>query len=159
MQTAIVLMLLILGDAACAQPLRPQIGTPLSEVMKLISGKDFAGALLKVSEADMVKDKTPFEEYQVSKYAGFIAINQQMPDYAAATVAYNRQVTSGGAPDADKSAMYSIALRLNYQRMDYGNVIKDATELSMIRPLDDTELRVLMEAKAKSDGSAVLPSN
>ena len=73
--------------------------------MRLISGKDFAGALLKTREADAVKDKTPFEEYQVSKYAGFIAINQPMPDSAAATVAYNRQVSSGDAPDADKMPM------------------------------------------------------
>ena len=40
-----------------------------------------------------------------------------------------------------------------------GTEIEDATELSMIRALDDNELRMLMEAKPKSDGSAVRPSN
>jgi tetratricopeptide (TPR) repeat protein len=108
--------------------------------------KDFAGALAKTNEADAVKEKTPYEEYMVTKYLGFIAINQPMPDYDAATAAYNRQIGSGGAPDAEKPAMYAVAMRLNYQKMDYANVIKNATDLQMIQPLDDTGFLVLIQS-------------
>jgi tetratricopeptide (TPR) repeat protein len=125
---------------------RPPVGKPLNDAMKLVDMKDFVGALAKVKEADAVMDKTPYEEYVVSKYMGFIAINQPMPDYTAATAAYNRQVASGGAPDSDKPAMYSIAARLNYQAMAFPEVIKDSVELQKLTPLDDTGYLVLIQS-------------
>jgi tetratricopeptide (TPR) repeat protein len=136
------------ADAAKAAgpQVRVPVGRPLNDAMKLVDTKDFAGALAKVREADAVMDKTPFEEYQVTKYMGFIAINQPMPDYAAATVAYNRQVASGGAPDAEKPNMYNVAMRLNYQAMDYASVIKNAADLQKIMPLDDVGYLVLIQS-------------
>jgi tetratricopeptide (TPR) repeat protein len=131
---------------ATGPQVRAPVGKPLNDAMKLVDMKDFAGALAKVREADAVMDKTPFEEYQVTKYMGFIAINQPMPDYPAATAAYNRQIASGGSPDADKPAMYSIAMRLNYQAMDYANVLKNAAELQKIMPLDDTGYLVVIQS-------------
>jgi tetratricopeptide (TPR) repeat protein len=132
--------------AAQGPQVRVTIGKPLNEAMKLVDMKDFAGALAKVREADAVMDKTPFEDYSISKYMGFIAINQPMPDYTAATAAYNRQIASGGAPDAEKAAMYSIAARLNYQAMAYADVIKDSAELQKLEPLDDTGYLVLIQS-------------
>jgi tetratricopeptide (TPR) repeat protein len=129
-----------------APKVRPAIGKPLNDAEKLVNTKDFAGALVKVKEADAVMDKTPFEDYQVAKFFGFIAINQPMPDYAAATVAYNREIASGGAPDAEKAAMYNIAMRLNYQAMSFPEVIKDATELQKLQPLDDLGHLILIQS-------------
>ena len=125
---------------------RAAVGKPLADAMKLVDMKDFAGALAKAKEADLVKDKTPYEEYMISKYMGFIAINQPMPDYDAAAAAYNRQVASNGAPDMEKPGMYAVAMRLNYQKMDYANVIKDGNELQMLQPLDDTSYLVLIQS-------------
>jgi hypothetical protein len=133
---------------------RPAVGKPLNDAMKLVDMKDFAGALAKVKEADAVTDKTPFEEYSISKYMGFIAINQPMPDYTAATVAYNRQVASGAAPDAEKVNMYNIAMRLNYQAMNYPEVIKEAQALKAIQPLDDTGHLVLIQSYYNSNDFA-----
>jgi len=129
-----------------APKVRAAVGKALNDAMKLVDTKDFAGALVKVKEADAVMDKTPFEEYQVAKFFGFIAINQPMPDYAAATVAYNREIASGGAPDAEKPAMYNIAMRLNYQSMRYPDVIKNAAELQKLQPLDDTGSLILIQS-------------
>ena len=142
--TAIVLMLMVSG-AACAQGMRPQIGKPLGEVMKLMEG-DFLAAVAKLGEADAVKDKTPFEEYQVAKYVGLIALQRPVPDYAAAADAYNRQVASGAAPDEEKVNMYTTAIRLNYRTMNYAKLIHDGTALQMIRPLDVVSYRMLAEA-------------
>jgi len=116
--------------------------------MKAVDAKDFATALAKVKEVDAaIKDKSPFEEYQVAKYLGFIAINQvPMPDYAAATAAYNREIASGGAPEAERAGMYNVALRLNYQMMNFPEVIKDAAELQKMQPLDDTAYLVLIQS-------------
>jgi hypothetical protein len=125
---------------------RREIGTRLNDAQKLVDKKDFAGALEKVKEADAVSDKNPYEEYMVSKYLGFLAINQPMPDYTAASAAYNRQVASGGIPDMEKANVYNIAMRLNYQNMNYPEVIKDAGELQKLQPLDDVGYTVLVQS-------------
>jgi tetratricopeptide (TPR) repeat protein len=125
---------------------RKEIAVPMSDASKQIDMKDFAGALASVKKADLVPMKTPYEEYMVSKYLGFIAVNQMTPDYAAATAAYNRQIASGGAPDAEKGGMYSVAMRLNYQAMDYPKVIQNAVELQKIEPLDETGYIVLVQS-------------
>src|SRR5258705_11288432 len=156
---------------ATGPQVRIPVGKPLNDAMKLVDMKDFAGALAKVREADAVMDKAPFEESQCRKNMGFIAINQPMPAYPAATAAYNRQIASGGSPDADKPAMYSIAMRLNYQAMDYASVLKDAAELQKIMPLDDTGYLVVIQSyyntndfanaatSAKAEIAAKLASN
>ena len=133
-------------EKPAASQVRAAVGKPLSEAMKLVDAKDFAGALAKVKEADAAKDKTPFEQYMISKYAGFIYVNEPMPDYAAATIAYNQQIESGAAPDGEKATMYNVAMRLNYQAKDYAKVIQDATELQKLQPLDDTGHLVLIQA-------------
>ena len=137
--------------------LRAAIGKSLNDAIKLTDvvktakndaekAKDFADALDKVKEADAVKDKTPYEEYQVAKFLGFIAINQPMPDYAAAAAAYNRQVASGGAPEGEKAGAYKVAMRLNYQEKNFPETIKDGAALEMMQPLDDTEYLVMIQS-------------
>lgn len=133
-------------EKPAANQVRAVVGKPLTEAMKLADAKDFAGALAKVKEADAAKDKTPFEQYMISKYEGFIYVNQPMPDYPAATMAYNQQIETGAAPDGEKATMYNVAMRLNYQAMDYAKVIQDAAELQKIQPLDDTGQLVLIQA-------------
>ena len=137
--------------------LRPAIGRALNDAIKITDAvktakndaekqKDFDDALAKVKEADAVKDKTPFEEYQVAKFLGFIAINKPMPDYTAAAAAYNRQVASGGAPEGEKAGAYKVAMRLNYQEKNFPEAIKDGTALEMMQPLDDTEYLVMIQS-------------
>lgn len=138
------------------------VGKPLNEAVKLTDAaktakndaekaKDFADALEKVKEADAAKDKTPFEEYQVAKFLGYLAINQPMPDYAAAAAAYNRQVASGAAPDAEKAGVYKVAMRLNYQEKNFPEAIKDGVALEMLEPLDDTEDLVMIQSYYSTD--------
>jgi tetratricopeptide (TPR) repeat protein len=167
--SAVIVAATVPADAAAAQrggrnapapkqdasnTVRRPVGVPLGEAMKLMDTKDFAGALAKVKEADLIKDKTPFEEYSVSKYLGFISINQPMPDYPAAAEAYNRQVASGGTPEPERANMYLIAMRLNYQAMDYPKVIQDAVELQKLQPLDETGYLVLIQAYYNSNDFA-----
>lgn len=138
------------------------VGKPLNEAIKFTDAvktakndaekaKDFSDALDKVKEADAVKDKTPYEDYQVAKFLGYIAINQPMPDYAAAAAAYNRQVASGGAPDAEKAGVYKVAMRLNYQEKSFPEAIKDGVALQMLEPFDDTEYLVMIQSYYSTD--------
>jgi hypothetical protein len=131
---------------AAAPLLRDEIAIPLNETMKLIDAKNFLGALVKLADADSALDKTPFEEYTIAKYLGFIFINQPMPDWDAARAAYNRQVASHGCPDWEQPNMYELAMRLIYQFMDDENVIMDGSQLWKLRPLDGTDFLLLATA-------------
>jgi hypothetical protein len=126
--------------------LREEVAVPVNEVRKLIEEKDFVGALVRLFDADMVADKTPFEEYTVTKYLGLIFVNQPMPDLEAARGAYNRQVASHGCPDEEQTSMYEVALRLNAAAMDDADAILDALDLAKLRPLDEAEVLALAAA-------------
>lgn len=124
---------------------RKEVGIPLSDALKLLTANDLDGASVKVVQADLVQMKTPFEEYSVSEYLGAIAIKKK--DFMAATVAFNRQVASGGVPDEKKAGMYDTAMKLNFQYgMDYPKVIQDGMELQKLQPLDDTNYLVLIQS-------------
>jgi tetratricopeptide (TPR) repeat protein len=120
-------------------PLRASVGKPLNEAVKLAGEKKFAEAMHEVQEADMVDKKTPYEEYKVAFFLGYLAINAMPQDLPTATVAYNRMVASGGAPEAEKVAMYDTAMRLNLAAMDYPKAIQAATELKKLNPMSEAQ--------------------
>lgn len=124
---------------------RAVVGNNINESIKLIQAMDFAGALAKVQLADKADKKNPYEEFLVAKFLGIIAIQQPMRDFAAATVAYNRMMASGGIPEAEKEGVYDLAMKLNYQAKDYPKVIEASNLLKAIRPLDDTGYEVLSQ--------------
>jgi len=134
------------APAAKTPPISRQVGTPINDALKLVQAMDYPGALAKVREADNVKNKTAYEEFIVAKYLGVIALGQPMRDMAAATVAYNRMVASGAAPEAEKAGMLDLAMKLNYQAGDMQKVVLDGTELEKIQPLDDTDYQVLTQS-------------
>ncbi len=136
------------GQAARNSPTttaRPSIGIPINDALKLVQMMDFAGALAKVQLADKQEKKTPYEEFTVAKYLGVIALGQPMRDMALATIAYNRMIASGAAPDAEKADMYELAMKLNFQAGDMQKVVLDAAELQKIRPLDEVGYQVLTQ--------------
>jgi tetratricopeptide (TPR) repeat protein len=138
------------GKAAKQDPgatARREVGTPINDALKLVEAKDWDGAMAKVQQADAVKDKTPYEEYMVSKYIAFIAVNRQPQDIPGATTAVNRQIASGGAPEPEKPNMYSMGMLLNYASMDYSKVIESARELQALnQPFNEQQNLVLIQA-------------
>jgi len=135
------------AKAPAGPQVRREIGIPLQDALKAITANDFDTALAKLAVADMVPMKTPFEEYSIAEYLGSVYVKKM--DYANATVAFNRQVASGGVPDdpMKKAAMYDTVMKLNYQvTMDYPKVIAAALELQKLQPLDDTGYLVLIQS-------------
>jgi hypothetical protein len=100
-------------NAAVVTVVRRDIGTPINEALKAIEMNDFGVALEKVQFADRVKNKSPYEEYMVAKYLGYIALKQPMPDYAAARAAFDRVIASGGIPDRDRASAEEMAMKLH----------------------------------------------
>ena len=103
--------------------------------------------MAKVQLADAVKDKTPYEEFMVAKYLAFISVSREPQDLAAAHVAVNRQIASGGAPEPEKPNMYSMGMLLNYANMDYAKVVQSAQELQKLnQPLNEQQTVVLVQS-------------
>lgn len=123
-----------------------EVSKPLGEALMLLDARDFGGAAARAKEADSVPNLTPFEDYSIARVEGFIALSQPMPEVAAAAAAYNRQVASGGAPASEATNMYDVAMRLNYARTNYDEVIRDATALRKLRPLDETGYEMLIQS-------------
>ena len=135
------------GKQEASATARREVGTPINDALKLVEAKDFDGALAKVQIADNVKDKTPYEEFMVAKYIAFIAVNKMPQDLAAAHSAVNRQIASGGAPEAEKAGMYSMGMLLNYANMDYAKAIQSAQELKALnQPFNDQQNIVLVQS-------------
>lgn len=126
---------------------RREVGTPINDALKLVEAKNWDGAMAKVQQADAVKDKTPYEEFMVAKYLAFISVSREPQDLAAAHTAVNRQIASGGAPEAEKPNMYSMGMLLNYANMDYAKVVQSAEELQKLnQPFNEQQTLVLVQA-------------
>jgi tetratricopeptide (TPR) repeat protein len=126
---------------------RREVGTPINDALKLVEQKKWDEAMAKVQQADQVKDKTPYEEFMVSKYLAYIAVNRQPQDIPTATAAVNRQIASDGAPDAEKPAMYGMSMLLNYAAKDYAKVIQSGEEYQKLgQPLEGNQVTVLAQA-------------
>jgi tetratricopeptide (TPR) repeat protein len=135
------------GKQDSATTARREVGTPINDALKLVEAKDWNGAMAKVQIADAVKDKTPYEEFMVAKYIAFISVNKEPQDLPTATVAVNRQIASGGAPEPEKANMYSMGMLLNYASMDYAKAIASAQELQKLnQPLNDQQNLVLVQS-------------
>ena len=135
------------GKQDASTTARREVGTPINDALKLVESKNYDGALAKVQQADAVKDKTPYEEFMVAKYIAFISVNREPQDLAAAHAAVNRQIASGGAPEAEKPGMYSMGMLLNYASMDYAKAIQSAEELKKLnQPLNEQQTVVLVQS-------------
>jgi len=135
------------GKQDASTTARREVGTPINDALKLVEQKNFDGALAKVQLADAVKDKTPYEEFMVAKYIAYISVNREPQDLATALVAVNRQIASGGAPEAEKPGMYSMGMLLNYASMDYAKAIQSAEQLKALnQPLNEQQNIVLVQS-------------
>ena len=135
------------GKQDASTTARREVGTPINDALKLVEQKNFDGALAKVQLADAVKDKTPYEEFMVAKYIAYISVNREPQDLATALVAVNRQIASGGAPEAEKAGMYSMGMLLNYASMDYAKAIQSAEQLKALnQPLNEQQNIVLVQS-------------
>ena len=135
------------GKQDASTTARREVGTPINDALKLVEAKNWDAAMAKVQLADAVKDKTPYEEFMVAKYLAFISVSREPQDLAAATVAVNRQIVSGGAPEGEKAGMYSMGMLLNYANMEYAKVVQSAQELQKLnQPLNEQQTVVLVQA-------------
>jgi hypothetical protein len=105
---------------------------------------DFAMALAKGQEADMVENKTPFEEYNVAKLIAMASL--RLNDLPTATAQFNRAIATNAAPEADRAANFETAMLLNYNAKDYAKAIQYGLEKAKLSPLDERGQTVMTQS-------------
>jgi len=131
------------SPALAADKVSSSVAKPLSEAQKLANAGDIAGAKAKIAEAQAVSDRTPFDDYKINQFVGFVAIKQS--DYATAATAYETMADSPAMPDEDKKDTWHNACLLSSQAKHYQKAIAYCAQLGTINALDDQTTATLAE--------------
>ncbi len=118
--TAALLPTLVLAGEP-APSIGPKVGKPMKAAQDAMKAKNWAEALAKVKEAQAIEGKTPFEEYQINEFLGFILINQK--DYAGAAAAFEKNINSGQVPAAELNNKLKTVAQLTFQTKQYPKAI------------------------------------
>jgi tetratricopeptide (TPR) repeat protein len=147
--------------ADAAQSIGPKVGKPMKAAQDAMKAKNWAEALAKVKEAQAIEGKTPFEEYQINEFLGFILINQK--DFGGAATAFEKNVNSGQVPAAELNNKLKTLAQLTFQTKQYPKAI-DYTGRYLKAVPGETDMQMLLaqayylQKNYKGAGEAALPA-
>jgi len=110
---------------ALAEQISREVGVPLQEANEAIKKQRWDAALVKIKQAQAVKDKKPLEEYQINELAGYVYNNQR--NYAEAIKAFEANLNSGRMPANQVTGRIKLLSQLyqqagnNAKALEYGN--------------------------------------
>lgn len=88
-----------------------KVGKPLQEAQQAAQSKQWETAISKIREADAVADKTPFEQFKINEFAGYVYVSQKK--YGEAAAAYEKLLNSGFL-SAEQSDQYTKQIAQMY---------------------------------------------
>ena len=141
---AAALALAAAAPVAAADSVRPEVGKPLQAADSLYRAKKYREALAKVSEADAVAGKTPFEAYMVQRTRGSIAAAAGDSDTAAK--AFEAVIASGRLSGAEQLKMVQAVAGLHYQSKDYARAAQWAARYQKEGGTDPAMRTVLVQS-------------
>ena len=104
---------------------RPEVGKPLQAAIEALKGRRAKEALARVREAQAVADKTPYENYLVTRVLGQAAA--AAGDNATAASALENASNSSAAPENERLQLLAGAASAYYATKDYGKAASLAT--------------------------------
>lgn len=120
--------------AADTNKVSAAVAKPLSEALKAAQGGDMPGALAKLTEAQAVASRTPFDDYKINAILAYVAIQQK--DYATATTATEFCANSPVIPQEEKLATFKNALVLASAAKQYQKAVVYGQNLVALNGLD-----------------------
>src|SRR4051812_10236597 len=98
-------LLFVLAAAAQAQQqFSREVGKPLQAAQAEMQKKRWDAALARIKDAEAVRNKSAFEQYQINELKGFIYYSQG--NFAGAAATYEENLASDQAPRATLPARY-----------------------------------------------------
>ena len=129
MRALLVAFALALAGLAVAQPkpptVRPEVGKPLQAAVEALKARRAKDALARVREAQAVPDKTPYENYLVTRVLG--QAHAAAGDNAAAAKALEDAAASSAAPESERVQLLAGAASAYYASKEYGKAASLAT--------------------------------
>jgi hypothetical protein len=107
--------------AYAADTVRADVGKPLQEAQRLLSGGKAKEALAKLKDADAVGNKTEFEKYQIERVRAAAA--STAGDNATAIRAFETLIASGRLSAAEKGKFNEGLAGMYYRAKDYPKAI------------------------------------
>jgi tetratricopeptide (TPR) repeat protein len=136
---ALLPSLAVAADAA--QSIGPKVGKPMKAAQDAMKAKNWTEALAKVKEAQAIEGKSPFEEYQINEFLGFILINTK--DYAGAAAAFEKNINSGQVPAAELNNKLKTVAQLTFQTKQYPKAI-DYTSRYLKAVPGEADMQILL---------------
>jgi hypothetical protein len=99
------------ANAAPKETVRAEVGKPLQDALNLMKDKKYPEALAKIHEAELVPNRTPFENFTIDQMRGSAAANAGQDDVAVAS--YESAVQSGRYPP-DQKIKLELAIASTY---------------------------------------------
>ena len=115
--------LAVAQDGKPAAPsVRNAIGMPIEAALAALKQKHGKEALARIAEADATKDKTPYETYVVERIRAQALV--LLGDAAGAASAFEKAVSSSGAPAADKLPLLAAATSQYFAAKAYAKTVE-----------------------------------
>jgi hypothetical protein len=129
MRALLLCLCLALAGIAAAQQkpptVRPEVGKPLQAAVDALKARRAKEALARVREAQAVPEKTPYENYLVTRVLGQAAA--AAGDNATAATALENAANSSAAPENERVQLLAAAASAYYGAKDYSKAAGIAT--------------------------------
>jgi len=104
-------------EAADKPKVSKAVGEPLKKAQEAMGKKQFDVALQEINKAKAVEKRTPFEDYQIDEFLGYILIQQKK--YAEAAGVYERMLNSGQMPPEQVDDRTKAVAQMYFQVKEY----------------------------------------
>jgi len=120
---AVLVSMLVLGVASQAlaqEKVGPKVGKPMKAAQEAIQKKQWDQALAKIEEADAIAGKTPFEQFQINEFKGYVLL--QKKQYGEVAKLYEANLNSGKLPPEQVNDRLKALIQLNTATKSYAKV-------------------------------------
>jgi len=104
-------------EAADKPKVSKAVGEPLKKAQEAMGKKQFDVALSEINKAKAVEKRTPFEDYQIDEFLGYILIQQKK--YSEAATVYERMLNSGQMPPEQVDDRTKAVSQMYFQVKEY----------------------------------------
>lgn len=126
---------------AKAQKVGAKVGKPLKAAQEAMQAKQWDAALASIKEAQAIEKKTPYEEYQIDEFLGYVLIQQK--NYGEAAAVFERMINSGQVPPEQLDDRLKTVAQLYSQVKDYPKTVEWSRKWLERHP-DDQNMSLLL---------------
>jgi tetratricopeptide (TPR) repeat protein len=134
----------VVQAAEASKKISAKVSKPLKAAQDAMAKKDWDAALAAIKDAQAIPKKSPYEEYQIDEFLGFVLIQQQ--NYGEAAVVFERMINSGQTPPEQLNDRIKTTAQLYSQVKDYPKTVEWTRKWLEANPGDPSMTLLLAQA-------------